>query len=150
MTHSLSKLYVHIIFHVKTGSVLIRPGDENELYAYIGGIIKDNASFPIKINGTENHVHVLSTMSKNISLADFVEEIKKNSSRWIKTKGKYYECFAWQSGYAGYSVSQTKVAVLKRYIEQQKQHHQSVSVRDEYLQFLREYSVDFDGNYLWT
>ncbi|MDR0401553.1 MAG: transposase [Endomicrobium sp.] len=150
MAQSLSKLYVHIIFHVKTGNVLIRPEDENELYAYIGGIIKNNASFPVRINGTENHIHILSTMSKNISLASFVEEIKKNSSRWIKTKNACYKHFAWQGGYAGYSVSQTKVAVVEKYIDRQKQHHQSVSFEDEYLQFLREYAVDYDENYLWT
>jgi len=102
MSHSLSKLYVHIVFHVKNNEVLIRTEDEEELYAYIGGIIKANEAFPIKINGTENHLHILATMSKNISLAKFVEEIKRNSSRWIKTKGTHYQFFAWQVGYAGY------------------------------------------------
>ena len=119
MSQSLSKLYVHIIFHVKKEEVLIRPEDEKELYAYIGGIIKHLSSFPVKINGMGNHIHVLSTLSKNISLADFVEEIKKNSSRWIKTKGAHYRNFAWQSGYAGYSVSQSKVATVEKYIERQ-------------------------------
>src|SRR5215469_8939108 len=112
MSQSLSKLYVHIIFHVKDERILIRPENEEELYAYIGGIIKQNGSFPIKINGTDNHLHVLSTLSKNLSLANFVEEIKKNSSRWIKTKSIYYQNFAWQGGYAGYSVSQSKVTVV--------------------------------------
>jgi len=150
MSQSLSKLYVHIIFHVKNERTLIRPEVEKELYAYIGGIIKQNASYSIKINGTENHVHVLSTMSKNLSLANFVEEIKKNSSRWIKTKNIYYEHFAWQGGYAGFSVSQSKIAVVSNYIERQKEHHKKQSFRDEYLNFLQEYAVDFDEKYLWT
>ena len=149
MSQSLSKLYVHIIFHVKNEQMSIRPEDEKELYAYIGGIIKQNASFPIKINGTENHLHVLSTLSKNLSLANLVEEIKKNSSRWIKTKNIYYQDFAWQGGYAGYSVSQSKITVVANYIERQKDHHQKQSFKDEYLQFLRRYGVDFDENYLW-
>jgi REP element-mobilizing transposase RayT len=130
--------------------VLIRSEDESELYAYIGGIIKQHASFPIKINGTENHLHVLSTLSKNISLADFVEEIKKNSSRWIKTKGAHYSHFAWQGGYAGYSVSQSKVTTVEKYIGTQKEHHKTVSFRDEYIKFLKEYGVDFNESYLWT
>ena len=110
MPQSLSKLYVHIVFHIKNNDVLIRAEDEKELYSYIGGIIKANESFPIKINGTENHLHILTTMSKNLSLAKFVEEIKRNRSRWIKSKGEHYQFFAWQGGYAGYSVSQSKVA----------------------------------------
>ena len=149
MSQSLSKLYVHIIFHVKDERTGIRPEDENELYAYIGGIIKQNASFPIKINGTGNHIHVLSTLSKNLSLAKLVEEIKKNSSRWIKTKNNHYKNFAWQGGYAGYSVSQSKIAIVTNYIEHQKEHHQKQSFRNEYLKFLQEYAVVFDENYLW-
>jgi REP element-mobilizing transposase RayT len=88
-------------------------------------------------------------MSKNISLAVFVEEIKKNSSRWIKNKSEYYQHFAWQSGYAGYSVSQTKVDAVKKYIENQKEHHKTVSFKDEYIQFLKRYGVDFNESYLW-
>ena len=150
MSHSLSKLYVHLIFHVKDEQVFIRPEDEKELYAYMGGIIKQTSSDPIKIGGVGNHVHILANMSKNISLSKFLEEIKKNSSRWIKTKNAYYKNFAWQVGYAGYSVSQSKVEVVKRYIERQKEHHKKISFREEYLKFLREYSVGFDEKYLWT
>ena len=87
MAQSLSKLYVHIVFHIKNDNVVIRLEDEKELYAYIGGVIKANDAVPITIKGTENHLHVLTTMSKNLSLAKFVEEIKRNSSRWIKKKG---------------------------------------------------------------
>jgi REP element-mobilizing transposase RayT len=134
---------------VKDETIQIRSEDETELYAYIGGIIQQHESHPIKINGTENHLHVLSTMSKNISLAQLVEEIKKNSSRWIKNQSEYYRHFAWQSGYAGYSVSQTKIEVVKKYIENQKEHHKTVSFKDEYIQFLKKYKVDFKESYLW-
>jgi REP element-mobilizing transposase RayT len=116
----------------------------------MGGIIKQNESSPIKINGTENHIHILSTMSKNISLAKFIEEIKKNSSRWIKTKGEHYRDFSWQGGYAGYSVSQSKVSIVKQYIKGQKDHHKKVAFQEEYVQFLKEYGVDFDESFLWT
>jgi len=150
MAQSLSKLYVHIVFHVKNNEVLVRAEDENDLYAYIGGIIKANDALPIKINGTENHLHILTTMSKNLSLAKFVEEIKRNSSRWIKNKSEHYQFFAWQGGYAGYSVSQSKVATVEKYIENQKEHHKIETFQDEYVKFLREYKVDFDEKYLWT
>ena len=150
MAQSLSQLYVHIVFHVKNNVILIRSEDEKELYAYIGGIIKANESFPIKINGTGDHLHILTTMSKNISLSKFVEEIKRNSSRWIKSKGDYYRFFAWQGGYSGYSVSQSKVPIVEKYIENQKEHHKKETFQEEYVKFLREYNVDFDEKYLWT
>ena len=149
MAQSLSKLYVHIIFHVKDEKIFIRQEDAKELYAYMGGIIKNSSSIPIKINGTENHVHVLAIMSKNITLANFLEEIKKNSSRWVKTKGTHYKYFAWQGGYSGYSVSQSKVSVVSNYIEKQKEHHKKLSFKEEYLRFLQEYDVNFDEKYLW-
>ncbi len=150
MAQSLSKLYVHIIFHTKYNQDLIDAAIEAELYAYIGGIIKANESFPIKINGIQNHIHILAAMSKNIALAKFVEEIKRNSSRWIKTKGKQYQSFAWQGGYAGYSVSQSVVEKVERYIDNQKEHHKTILFQDEYRKFLDEYGVDYDENYLWT
>jgi REP element-mobilizing transposase RayT len=149
MSQSLSKLYVHVIFHIKDERVFIRPEDETELYAYIGGIIRKYDSSPIKINGTENHVHTLSTLSKNMSLAGFIEEIKKSSSHWIKTKGFHYKHFAWQGGYAGYSVSQSKLVIVEQYIEKQKEHHRTVSFREEYLRFLKEYGIDFNETWLW-
>lgn len=150
MSQSLSKLYVHLIFHVKNNAYLIRQEDENELYAYIGGIIKLSKSIPISINGTEDHLHVLCIMSKNISLADLLEDIKRNSSRWIKTKNEYYRNFAWQGGYSGYSVSQSKVEVVDRYIENQKEHHKHHTFREEYLQFLKENGIEYNEEYLWT
>ena len=150
MPQSLSKLYVHIVFHIKNNDVIIRPEDEKELYAYIGGIIKANEAFPIKINGTENHLHILTTMSKNLSLAKFVEEIKRNSSRWIKNKGSHYPFFRWQGGYAGYSVSQSNVSVVEKYIDQQKEHHKTITFQDEYVKFLREYNINFNEKHLWN
>jgi REP element-mobilizing transposase RayT len=135
---------------VKNERSLILEENEKELYAYIGGIIKQTQSFPIQINGVANHIHILSTFSKNISLADFIKKIKGNSSRWIKTKGVHYDNFEWQGGYSGYSVSQSKVETIKKYIENQKRHHEKVSFREEYHAFLKEYEVDFNESFLWT
>ena len=102
MSQSLSKLYVHIIFHIKNARSKIRNEVLNDLYAYIGSIIKDNESIPIQTNGIEDHVHILCVMLKNIALAKLVEEIKRHSSQWIKTKDSYYAQFAWQGGYGGF------------------------------------------------
>ncbi|MDR2040515.1 MAG: transposase [Bacteroidales bacterium] len=150
MSQSLSKLYVHIIYHVKTTSVKIRKENKKDLYAYIGSIIKDKDSIPILINGTEDHVHILCVMSKNIALAKLVEEIKGNSSRWIKTFNLYYENFAWQGGYGGFSVSPSLHDKTKRYIENQEEHHKKMSFQGEYLMFLKEYEIEYNEQYLWT
>ena len=150
MSQSLSKLYVHAIFHVKNNECLIKPEDDEELYTYIGGVIKLSKSIPIIFNGIENHIHVLCIMSKNICLADLVEDIKRNSSRWIKTKGVHYKNFAWQGGYAGFSVSTSKVEVVKKYIANQKNHHKKQTFQDEYIQFLKEHGVDYNDEFLWT
>lgn len=150
MAQSLSKLFVHIIFHIKSTSVIIRQPEANELYAYMGAIIKDRQSIPIIINGVGDHIHILCVLSKNIALADFLEDIKKYSSRWIKSKSDYYKTFAWQGGYAGFSVSPSLCDKTKKYIENQKEHHKKMSFKEEYVLFLKEYGIDFDETYVWT
>ncbi len=149
MAQSLSKIYVHLIFHIKYNSVEIRSADKGKLYAYIGSVIKSNESIPIVINGTENHIHILCVMSKNIALAKFVEEIKRHSSRWIKIQDNYYKTFAWQGGYGGFSVSPSVHDKTKRYIENQEKHHQTMSFKDEYRMFLAEYQIEYDERYVW-
>lgn len=79
-----------------------------------------------------------------------MEDVKRNSSRWIKTKGENYHNFSWQGGYGGFSVSSSKVEVVKKYIENQKNHHKKQTFREEYLQFLKEYGVDYDETFLWN
>ncbi|MBL4561677.1 MAG: transposase [Labilibaculum sp.] len=150
MSQSLSKLYVHIIYHTKYSSVLIRNEEKQKLYAYIGSVLKSNESIPIVINGTNDHLHILCIMSKNIALAKLVEEIKRHSSRWIKTLDEYYNEFAWQGGYGGFSVSPSIHDKTKRYIENQEEHHKRKTFQEEYLMFLREYGVEYNEKYLWT
>jgi REP element-mobilizing transposase RayT len=89
-------------------------------------------------------------MSKNIALAKLTEEIKRHSSRWIKTKGKQYEQFAWQGGYSGFSVSQSLHDKTKHYIENQEEHHKKMSFREELIAFLVEYGVEYNEQYLWS
>jgi len=150
MSQSLTAIYVHIIFHVKQDRIPILKDDRAPLYAYIGSIIKDTDSIPIRINGTWNHVHILCRQSKNISLADLLEEMKKHSSRWIKSRGDHYKYFKWQGGYSGYSVSQSVVNTVIRYIENQEIHHQKIDFKEEYIQLLKRHQVDYNEDYLWN
>ncbi len=150
MSQSLSKLYIHIIFHIKKDGVEIGDDVRSELHAYIGAIIKDNGSTPIISNSVRDHIHILCVMSKNIVLSKFIEEIKRHSSRWIKTKGEQYQKFAWQGGYGGFSVSPSLHDKTKLYIEHQEEHHKKMTFREEYLMFLKEYGIEYEEQYLWT
>lgn len=150
MAQSLSQLYVHIVFHIKTTSPIILQETNGELYAYIGGVINNLECRPIKIGGYSDHLHILCTLSKNISLAKLVEEIKRNSSRWIKTKSPHYRNFAWQNGYGGFSVSPIHCDNLKHYIEHQFEHHSNIKFEDEYAQLLRKYDVEYNPKYIFT
>jgi REP element-mobilizing transposase RayT len=149
MSQSLSKIYVHVVFHTKYNKPFILPTIEKELYAYIAGIIKSTGSQLIKINGTQDHVHILVVMSKNIALSKFLEEIKRNSSRWIKTKGQEFSDFVWQGGYAAFSVSPTNINVVVQYIENQKDHHKKVSFKEEYVELLKLHGIEYNEDYLW-
>ena len=150
MSQSLSKLYVHATFHIKRNGVSLRKQDFEPLYAYIGQVLKSMDCHPIEIGGVENHIHVLSTISKNISLAKMMEEIKRHSSRWLKALDPYYEDFGWQGGYGGFSVSQSVVERTALYIRNQEQHHRKMSFREEYLRFLDEYGIEYNAAYLFV
>lgn len=113
-------MYLDAISYLKNNQNLIRPELDKELYAYIGAVIKLSKSIPVILNGVENHIHVLCIMSKNISLSDLMEDIKWNSSRWIKTKGDHSEYFSWQSGIGGFSVAPLKLKGLKNTLKIRK------------------------------
>ena len=105
MAQTLTRLLVHIIFSTKNREDLIPPDIEDELYAYIGGICRTSESSLLAMGGTENHVHMLVSLSKNIALSRLVMDVKKDSSKWIKTKGDRFGGFHWQEGYGAFDVS---------------------------------------------
>ena len=148
MANTYTKLNIHIVFHVKSTGITIRQKDLGQVFAYIGGIIYNVGGYPITVGGITNHIHILATMPKTMSVSEFVQKIKANSSKWIKTIDEYYEDFAWQEGYGAFCVSPSLLKKTIRYIETQEQHHHEVSVRDEFIQFLKENGIEFDERYL--
>ena len=149
MAQSLCKIYIHLIFHVKTTSPAIRDSDLDRVHSYIGQLVNTTGCKEIRAGGVGDHVHVLFMQSKDVALSHVVEEIKRNSSRWIKTVDPCYGMFAWQGGYAAFSVSQSVVDKTITYINNQREHHKKRSFIDEYKEFLRLYDVDDDDRYVF-
>ena len=148
MAQSLCKIYLHIIFHIKTNSPEVHTNHIPRLHQYIGQLVNTTDCHVVTVGGTGNHVHTLVLLNSTESVAHLIEEMKRNSSRWIKTLGKQYEMFAWQGGYAAFSVSQSLVEKTKNYIANQVEHHKKKSFKDEYLEFLRLYNINFDERYV--
>lgn len=149
MPQSLANLLVHIIFSTKHRANLIAPEIESELYAYIGGIIANNKSKLLAAGGTENHVHLLISLSKTIALSELIGDIKRNSSRRIKTKNPKFANFEWQDGYGAFSIGQSQIEMIKNYIGRQKEKHKAKSFENELRGFFRKYEVEFDERYVW-
>ena len=149
MPQSLSKVYLHIVFSTKERVDLITADIEQELYSYMGGTIKGLGGIPIRINGMPNHVHILCTLPRTVSVARYLEEIKRSSSKWIKTKDSRFNSFAWQGGYGVFSVSESQTSKVASYIDNQKEHHKKSTFKEEFKAFLDLYEIDYDQNYLW-
>ncbi len=149
MAQSLSKIYLHIIFHTKTTSPGVMDQDIERLHAYVGQLINETGCYSIIVGGVKDHVHVLCALSRDVTVSHLVEEIKRNSSRWIKNVNPRYSNFAWQGGYAAFSVSQSVVDKTISYIKNQAQHHCSISFENEYKRFMDMYQIKYDERYVF-
>ncbi|MGB2984839.1 MAG: IS200/IS605 family transposase [Phycisphaerae bacterium] len=150
MAQTLTRLLTHIVFSAKERRNLITPAVEPELRAYLGGICRNRESPALVIGGTENHVHLLISLSKNIALSDLMMTLKKDSSKWIKTNGTAFRHFHWQDGYGAFSIGESQVGAVTDYIRGQKERHKSMSFEDELVALAERYGVAFDSRYLWT
>ncbi len=118
-----------------------------QLHAYLGGILRNLGAKPLKINGTDDHVHVLTDTPAALSVADAVCKLKSNSTGWVRDRWPKLD-FAWQQGYFAHSVSPTDMSKLIEYIERQEEHHRRISFRDELIQFLRKLGIPYDERFL--
>lgn len=149
MPQSLANIYVHTVFSTKNREPLIDKEIEIELFSYLGGICNALECFPLKIGGYKDHVHLLSLLSKKITLIKFIEQLKSGSSSWIKKQHSRYANFYWQNGYGAFSVGRAETDRIKKYIENQHEHHKKISLQDEFREILREHNIDFDERYVW-
>ncbi|HVE55630.1 MAG TPA: IS200/IS605 family transposase [Pyrinomonadaceae bacterium] len=149
MAQTLVQLFIHIVFSTKNRIDMITPEIEPELFAYIGGIAANNNSKLVAANATANHIHLLILLSKTIELSELVGDIKRNSSRWIKSKSESFKTFGWQDGFAAFSIGRTQVPMVKQYIATQKEKHRNRKFEDEMRMFYDKYGIEYDERYVW-
>ena len=150
MANTMVKIYLHIIFHIKSTSVQMHPNDLSRIFAYIGGILGELGAIPMIVGGVSDHVHLLTSLPKNVALCDLMRTVKANSSRWIKSLSPAYATFAWQDGYGAFSVSPSILEKTVQYIRNQEAHHQRTSFSDEYKALLEAYMISYDEKYIFN
>ena len=149
MAQSLSQIYVHTVFSTKNRERLLSPAIRRELYLYFITVLKNLECPVLEIGGTDDHIHILCILSKNISASDLVKKAKVPTSTWIKTKGPEFSKFAWQGGYGVFSIGESSMERAVKYIKSQEEHHKKASFQDEFRRFLQKYNVPFDERYVW-
>jgi putative transposase len=150
MAQTFFRAYFHIVFSTKNRFDLIPHDLEPELYAYIGGILRNLGARLIAAGGTANHIHLLISVNKEHVIPTLVGAIKRESSKWIKTKGGgMLAKFGWQDGYSAFTVGHTQLAAVKRYLANQKEHHQIKIFEEEMRDFYGKYEIEYDERYVW-
>ncbi|TLD69919.1 IS200/IS605 family transposase [Phragmitibacter flavus] len=149
MPQSLARLHIHLIFSTKNREPLLHDGVRPALHAYMATVLQNLGCHPVLINSVNDHIHLLFELARTVTISSVVEDIKKHSSKWIKTQGPELSLFAWQAGYGAFAVSQSNVAAVRNYIANQKEHHRTKTFQEEYHAFLNKHRVAYDERYVW-
>jgi putative transposase len=144
-----SQIYIQIVFAVKYREALIQRSWEDELYKYITGIIQNKGQLLIAVNGMPDHIHILIALKPSCCLSDLVREVKKSATEFIKERKFTSYKFQWQEGFGAFSYGKHDLDHVIKYIKNQKQHHQRKTFRQEYLEFLEAFEIDFKEQYLF-
>ncbi len=148
MSDSYTNLLYHIIFSTKDRRPLITEDRQPRLYDYIGGTIRSLGGISLELNGTEDHVHLLTKLRPDRALSDVLRDLKANASGWMHDVFPEARDFSWQRGYGAFTVSHSNVEEVRHYIAHQKDHHRKTSFRDEFIQFLKANGIEYDKRYL--
>jgi REP element-mobilizing transposase RayT len=149
MAQSLAKVLLHLVFSTKHREPKIAAALRTRLHAYLAGACRELDSEAYRVGGTENHVHIACTLPRTMAVSDLLQEIKKSSSMWVKQQTDGCPEFAWQAGYGAFSLGQSQLPALVRYIDNQQEHHRVRTFEDELRTLLRKYGVPFDEKHLW-
>ncbi len=147
MSHSLCSLHTHLVFSTKDRLPIIHDEFRSNLYAYLGGIVRGLGGKAVIINGMKDHVHMLLKLPPTVAIADCMRFVKANSSKWLRQSGQGK--FAWQAGYAAFSVSTSNLPQVSNYIRSQVLHHRRMSFQAELLKLLEKHGVPYEERYLW-
>jgi REP element-mobilizing transposase RayT len=148
MANTYTQLYIQFVFAVENRVSLIQKTWKDDLYKYVSGIVKNNNHKLIAINGTPNHIHVFVGYKPHQLIPNLLQDIKGSSSGWINRKGLVTGKFKWQEGYGAFSYSHSHIDRVARYIADQEQHHRKKTFREEYLELLEKFDIDYDEKYI--
>ena len=149
MPSTFTNLLYHIVFSTKHREPLITDELQEELYRYIGGIIRAEGGVLLEIGGVADHVHLLSKIKPVVTVSEMLNRIKANSSKWVNENNKSKQRFSWQEGYAAFSVSESQVPLVKEYIQHQEDHHRKQTFQEELVAILEKHGVEYDPRHLW-
>ncbi|HTQ39336.1 MAG TPA: transposase [Pirellulales bacterium] len=150
MPQSLSKVIVHTTFSTKGRVPLLQDvALRRELYAYLATVLKNIDCPALVIGGIADHIHILNLLARTRTIAEVIEEAKTSTSKWIKTKAASLRDFHWQNGYGMFSVSESKVPDARRYIENQEEHHRTLTFQEEFRALCQRHGIQIDERYVW-
>lgn len=147
--NTYTQIHIQLIFAVKFREALISKEWKDELFKYITGIIQNRKHKLLSINGMPDHIHILIGLRPNQSVSDLVQEVKSNSSKWINEKRFIPVRFEWQDSFGAFSYGRSQISNVIRYIENQEEHHRKKSFREEYLEFLEKFEIEFEEKYVF-
>ena len=147
--NSYRQILYHIVFCTYDRENTIPQAYHEELFKYIWGVIKNRKGVLYRINGMENHIHILSDLHPTVALSDFIKEIKTASNTWMKSTGNYPKFISWAEGYCALTYCYNDKDKILNYIKNQKEHHKKVSFEDEYRELLREHGIEWDEKYIF-
>ena len=149
MPQSLARLHVHLIFSTKNRERVLHDQIRDSLHSYLATVLQNLECPPALINSVEDHVHILFELARTASVSQVVEDVKKSSSKWMKSQGPEFTGFAWQAGYGAFAVSESNVQTVWDYIANQREHHRQKSFQEEYRAFMERHHVACDERYVW-
>ncbi|HRN79395.1 MAG TPA: IS200/IS605 family transposase [Ferruginibacter sp.] len=149
MAGTFSQIYIQYVFAVKGRENLLQKPWRDEVFKYISGIIKGKNQKPIIVNGVSDHVHVFVGLNPAMNISDLVRDIKNNSSNFINDQKFLKKKFAWQGGYGAFSYAHSQIQNVYQYIANQEIHHRKNTFKEEYIDFLQEFEIEFNDKYLF-
>jgi REP element-mobilizing transposase RayT len=149
MPHSLSLVVVHVVFSTKERRPLLDANTRQKLHAYLATVARNAGCECYRAGGVADHVHLAIRLSRTLTIADLVENLKTSSSKWLKTQSPELTAFSWQRGYGCFSGGRTDLDSLCTYIDNQEEHHRTRTFQGEFRIFLKKYGVEYDETYVW-